>query len=77
MKRDKIRQTLYAVFDGTVFRPDQQIDLAPDTRVRITIEPATALDDRKSESFLRVARSLNIRGPRDWSSRLDHYLYRL
>lgn len=76
MKQDKIRQTLYALFDGTVFRPEQQIDLAPDTRVRITIEPTTTSDHHKSGSFLRVARSLHIRGPRDWSSRLDHYVYR-
>ena len=77
MKRDNIRQTLYALFDGTVFRPDQPIDLAANTRVRITIEPTTTVDHHKCESFLRVARSLNIRGPRDWSSRLDDYLYRL
>lgn len=67
-------QTLDAVFDGSVFRPDQPIELEPNTRVRITIEPApTSKGD--SDSFLRVARSLNLEGPTDWSSRLDHYLY--
>lgn len=67
-------QTLDAVFDGNVFRPDRPIELEPNTRVRITIEPATASQER-SESFLRVARSLNLDGPPDWSSRLDDYLY--
>ena len=67
-------QTLDATFDGTVFRPDQPIELEPNTRVRITIEPASTSEER-SESFLRVARSLNLDGPRDWSSRLDDYLY--
>ena len=67
-------QTLNATFDGTVFRPDQPIELEPNTRVRITIEPASASDEG-SESFLRVARSLNLDGPSDWSSRLDDYLY--
>lgn len=67
-------QTLDATFDGNVFRPDQPIELEPNMRVRITIEP-TPISEEKSESFLRVARSLNIDGPRDWSTRLDDYLY--
>ena len=67
-------QTLDATFDGNVFRPDQPIELEPNTRVRITIEPTPTVD-RNSESFLRVARSLNIDGPSDWSTRLDDYLY--
>jgi predicted DNA-binding antitoxin AbrB/MazE fold protein len=67
-------QTLDATYDGNVFRPDQPIELEPNTRVRITIEP-TPTSETNSESFLRVARSLNIDGPRDWSTRLDDYLY--
>lgn len=67
-------QTLDATFDGSVFRPDQPIELEPNTRVRITIEPAITTDER-SDSFLKVARSLNLDGPPDWSSRLDDYLY--
>jgi hypothetical protein len=67
-------QTLDATFDGRVFRPDQPIELAPNTRVRITIEPSPT-SEHASESFLRVARSLNLDGPPDWSSRLDDYLY--
>jgi predicted DNA-binding antitoxin AbrB/MazE fold protein len=67
-------QTLNAVFDGRVFRPDQPIELEPNTRVRITIEPATT-SDKEPVSFLEVAESLNLEGPPDWSSRLDEYLY--
>ena len=67
-------QTLDATFDGNVFRPDGPIELEPNTRVRLTIEPAPA-SAQESESFLRVARSLNLEGPSDWSSRLDEYLY--
>lgn len=67
-------QTLDATFDGNVFRPDVPIQLEPNTRVRITIEPAPA-SAQESESFLRVARSLKLDGPSDWSSRLDDYLY--
>ena len=67
-------QTLDATFDGSVFRPDQPIELEPNTRVRITIEP-NMTSERNPVSFLRVARSLNLDGPHDWSSRLDEYLY--
>lgn len=67
-------QTLDAIFDGNVFRPDGPIQLEPNTRVRLTIEPALT-SAPESESFLRVARSLNLEGPPDWSTRLDEYLY--
>jgi predicted DNA-binding antitoxin AbrB/MazE fold protein len=67
-------QTFDATFDGSVFRPDQPIELEPNTRVRITVEPATK-SEKRPESFLRVTRSLNLDGPSDWSSRLDDYLY--
>jgi len=62
-------QTLDAIFDGNVFRPDGPIQLEPNTRVRLTIERAPT-SAPESESFLRVARSLNLEGPPDWSSRL-------
>ena len=68
-------QTLDATFDGEVFRPDGPIQLEPNTRVRLTIEPVPTSAPPESESFLRVARSLNLEGPPDWSSRLDEYLY--
>jgi hypothetical protein len=67
-------QTLNATFDGTVFRPDQPIELEPNTRVRITIEPASASDEG-SESFVSVGRAQNLDGPADGSWRLDDYLY--
>ena len=67
-------KTLEAVFDGEVLRPDEPIDLEPNTRVRVTIEPAGERRD-KSKSFLRTARALNLQGPPDWAMRLDDYLY--
>jgi predicted DNA-binding antitoxin AbrB/MazE fold protein len=65
-----MNQTFNATFDGSVFRPDQPIELEPNTRVRITIEPTLA-SCRELDSFLKVARSLNLEGPPDWSSCLD------
>jgi predicted DNA-binding antitoxin AbrB/MazE fold protein len=67
-------KTLEAVFDGEVLRPDEPLELEPNTRVRLTIEP-TEPPREKSKSFIRTARSLDLQGPPDWSSRLDDYLY--
>ena len=63
-------KSVVALFDGAVLRPDEPIDLAPNTRVRITIEP-----EEGQASFLRTARSLHLEGPRDWSARFEEYLY--
>lgn len=65
--------TLYAVFDGEVLRPDEPLPIAPNTRVRVTIEQDQA--QQPATSFLQIARSLNLEGPPDWSARLDDYLY--
>ncbi|HVF88246.1 MAG TPA: antitoxin family protein [Pyrinomonadaceae bacterium] len=66
-------KTLEAVYDGEVLRPDEPLDLEPNTRVRVTIE----VEHEKKEpyAFLRTARSLNLEGPSDWSTRIDDYLY--
>lgn len=65
--------TLYAMFDGEVLHPDQPLPFAPNTRVRLTVEEEPA--EQPPASFLRTARSLNVDGPPDWSTRLDDYLY--
>lgn len=67
-------ETFKATFDGDVFRPDEPVGLKPNTRVRLIVEPADA-PERRSGSFLRTARSLELEGPPDWSSRLDEYLH--
>ncbi len=67
-------KTLQALFDGKVLRPDEPLELEPNTHVRLTIE---TIDSPKSEScsFLQTARSLSLEGPPDWSARLEDYLY--
>ncbi len=67
-------KSLHATFDGEVLRPEEPVPLEPNTRVRITIE---GIEEAKAEpqSFLRTAQSLNLRGPSDWSERLEEYLY--
>lgn len=36
-----------AVFDGTVFRPEQTVELEPNTRVEITVTVKTVLENPK------------------------------
>ncbi|HVR98943.1 MAG TPA: antitoxin family protein [Thermoanaerobaculia bacterium] len=62
-------KTLEAVFDGEVLRPEEPLELDPNTRVRVTIEMTTA-PEVQGGSFLRTARSLDLEGPPDWSERV-------
>lgn len=67
-------KTLNAIYDGKVFKPEKPLDLKPNIRVRITIDTS----DREivnRGSFLQTARSLKLKGPSDWSSHLEDYLY--
>lgn len=67
-------KTLFATFDGEVLRPEEPLSLAPNTRVRVTIE-TTEESDAPAVSFLRTAQALNLDGPSDWSARIEEYLY--
>jgi predicted DNA-binding antitoxin AbrB/MazE fold protein len=67
-------KTLEATYDGEVLRPDEPLELEPNTRVQITIETQHPTLSNGS-SFLKTARSLNLEGPPDWSDRLEEYLY--
>ena len=67
-------RTMTAMFDGEVLRPDEPVDLEPNTRVRITIDPSEQPEE-KTMSFLDTAASLNLEGPSDWSERFEDYLY--
>ncbi len=67
-------KTFEAIFDGSVLRPAEPLDLQPNARVRVTVE---SIAEQKVEgiSFLDTARSLNLDGPADWSENVDAYLY--
>ena len=67
-------KTLEAVFDGAVFRPDEKVELEPNTRVEIIITVKPKKQDAP-KSFLRTARALRLKGPKDFSERIDDYLY--
>ena len=67
-------QTIDAVYDGTVLRPESDLGLEPNTRVRLTVEVVPPAAPARG-SFLRTARSPDLSGPADWSENLDGYLY--
>jgi predicted DNA-binding antitoxin AbrB/MazE fold protein len=66
--------TIEATFDGTVFRPLEPVPLAPNTAVRLTVEPLVS-QESKQGSFLKTAGNLKLEGPADWSANIDRYLY--
>lgn len=84
-------RTVHARFDGKSFYPEEPVPIAPDTSVILTIETQEPDEVQEMEeenpassapvkgepySFLKLAMSLNLEGPEDWSENLDDYLYR-
>ena len=69
-----IMEAIPALFDGKSLLFDHPIKLKPNTRVIVRIETIEKKPNKKL-SFLNTARSLNLDGPKDWSERLDYYLY--
>ncbi|UFP94681.1 antitoxin family protein [Gloeobacter morelensis] len=63
------------IFDGQVFRPEVPLDLEPNRRYRVTIEPAPAPNTATDAWDLLADLAGTIEAPPDWSSEHDHYLY--
>jgi len=70
-----VTQTATAIFDGDVLRPDTPLDLEPNTRYVLTIQPADAssVEGDAWDVLDRLAGTVDA--PPDWSSEHDHYLY--
>lgn len=67
-------EVIPAMYDGKSLLLDNPLKLKPNTRVLVRIETVVETMNKK-RSFLKTARSLNLDGPKDWSERLDDYLY--
>jgi predicted DNA-binding antitoxin AbrB/MazE fold protein len=67
-----IGKTIEAVSDGTMLHLREPLELQKGTRVRVTLE---AIEEEKPRSFLQTAKNLQLQGPADWSTNLQHYLY--
>lgn len=68
-------ETLTAVFDGEVLRPDTPPDLEPNTRYVITVRKAGAEAPATDAWDLLDEQAGSIEAPEDWASEHDHYLY--
>jgi len=74
-----MHETLEAIFDGSVFRPDTTPNLPPNTRCTITVEDIAS----ESKSGLQAVDAWDIldeiagtvEAPKDWAAEHDHYLY--
>lgn len=64
--------TITALFDEQVLRPDEPLDLEPNVRYKVTIQPEPIFKDAWDvlEHYAGT-----VDAPPDWSLEHDHYLY--
>lgn len=67
-------QTIEAIFDGSVLRPVEPLDIEPNTRVTVHIETPER-EEGESYAFLSALREAKLEGPPDWSEHHEDYLY--
>lgn len=63
-------ESIEALFDGKVFRPEKPVKLKANTGVKIIVETVSGAEAKKVP-FLRTAKALNLDGPPDWSANID------
>ena len=69
-------QTLKAIFDGKVFRPAERVRIPAHSPVEIVVRTSKIKGKSAPYSSLKLAASLKLKGPKDFSENLDEYLYR-
>ena len=67
-------KTLHVVFDGKVLRPEEPVDLKPNTHYVVTIEHEEKLGIQNLWDVLGDLTG-KVEGPEDWSQEHNHYLY--
>lgn len=68
-------QTVTAIYDGQVLRLDEPVDLEPNQRYRLTIEPDVSGDRAGGAWDVLERLAGTIEAPPDWSAEHNHYLY--
>jgi predicted DNA-binding antitoxin AbrB/MazE fold protein len=69
-------QVLKAIFDGKVFRPEEPVKFPAHSSVEIVVRSPKTKSKSAPYSSLKLAASLKLKGPKDFSENLDEYLYR-
>lgn len=73
---NKNATTITVLFDGQVLRPDTPLDLEPNTRYVIVIQPTIATPASANDAWDALERFAGtVDAPSDWSAEHDHYLY--
>ncbi|HVG00137.1 MAG TPA: antitoxin family protein [Chloroflexia bacterium] len=67
--------TINVIFDGEVLRPETPLDLEPNARYVVTIQPEVGSSQGGSAWDVLERYAGTIEAPADWSSEHDHYLY--
>jgi hypothetical protein len=72
-----MRQSVRVLFDGKVFLPQEPVDLEPNARYDITIEPVAETPnaqevERPLRRYAALAQDLGVS---DLAAQHDHYLY--
>jgi hypothetical protein len=70
-----MHETLEAIFDGSVFRPETTPKLPPNTRCTITVEDIADEDQEEDAWSVLEAMAGTVEAPKDWASEHDHFLY--
>lgn len=70
-----MEKTIDATFDGEVFRPDEPVDLEPNTKVKIQLNVMEKRETGEPYSFFEFAQSIDIDLPPDFATNLNDYLY--
>src|SRR2546423_7856144 len=78
LKMSHMSKTLQAVFDGEVFRPEDTVDLRPNTRYTITIEAEESnggAEDDPEHPLTALLSLATDMGVTDLATRHDHYAH--
>jgi len=71
-----MQQTVRVLFDGEVLRPEEPLDLEPNTRYTVTIETSEdGVADPAERPLRRYAALARDLGVMDLAAQHDHYLY--
>jgi hypothetical protein len=70
-----VGKMMTAIFDGRVLYPESPVDLEPDTRYLVTIEPISPQAAAADAWDLLEALAGTLEAPADWAGEHDHYLY--
>ena len=68
---DFMSLTIEATFDGEVFRPDEKVDLDPNTKVKLQLVVKKKEKTGEPHSLLDYAMSVDIDAPPDFATNFE------